>query len=54
MDEKKYEELTQDKWGRWILQTEEGPIKYASVEEYEETLKQLANAKEEPSPEEEE
>ena len=53
MDEKKYEELTQDKWGRWVLQAEVGPVRYMSIEQYEETLKQLAAAKEEPAPEEE-
>ena len=55
MDEKKCEELTQDKWGRWVQQTEEGPLRYASIEEYEQYLKQLADEKkEEKAPEVEE
>ena len=51
MEEKKYEEL--DWNGRhWILQTEEGPIRFISVEEYEEWKSKPK--KEESAPEEEE
>ena len=52
MEDKAPKELTQHKKGYWILETEDGPIRFTSLEEYA-GWKKEAPKKEEPAAEEE-
>ena len=53
MEDKAPKKLTQHKKGYWILETEDGPLRFTSLEEYAEWKKEPPK-KEEPSSEEDE